>query len=290
MLSEPAATLFADRATVWRRFLRNRVAVAAVIVLAILSVAAVFAPWLAPHDPNRQVLVDRLASPSRDRLLGTDILGRDILSRLIYGSRVSMIAGLEAVTIGVFLGLPLGLFAGVGKRWIDTILTTVFDGVVSIPGIVLALAIIAGLGAGLTKAMIAIGVVLSPRFFRLARSASRELNVEPFVESAVVIGSSKLRILIRHILPSSLPALSIQVSFSFAVAILAEASLSFLGLGVSPPTASWGGMLSDASRRPEVTHLIVGPGVILTLTLLALSLIGDGWSDALGLDRDDPER
>jgi peptide/nickel transport system permease protein len=268
-----------------RRFVANRIATAGALVVLALIAAAIFAPLLAPHDPNFQNVMVRFAGPGGDYLFGTDEYGRDVLSRLIFGARVSLKAGILAAAVAIVLGAPLGLLAGLGSRRVDRGLALVFDAIMSVPGIVFALAVITALGPGLTNAMLAIGFISSPRFFRLARASSTELKHETFIEATRSLGATKGRVLLRHVLPNVVPPLAIQVSFVVGSSILAEAALGFLGLGVTFPTASWGSMLNSAGKRMDVSHLIYPPTVALTLTVLAFSAVGDGWRDALGLDR-----
>ncbi|HVW42000.1 MAG TPA: ABC transporter permease [Amycolatopsis sp.] len=275
------------RARTARRFLRNKLATAGLVFLLLLVVVAIAAPLIAPFDPDAQVLVERFQPPSGAHWLGTDSLGRDILSRLIFGTRVSLIAGLEALAVAAVIGVLLGLIAGFVGRKVDSVLSLINDALMSVPGLILALAIIAVLGAGLTNSMLAVGLTMSPRFYRLTRITTRGLRNDTFIEASTAMGCSRRRIIGVHILPNVLPPLIVQATFVFASAVLAEASLSFLGLGVSPPTASWGAMLSDASERLDLSYLIWGPGVALSLSVIAFMAIGDGWRDAIGLDRED---
>jgi peptide/nickel transport system permease protein len=273
------------RSRTLRRYLGNRLAIVGTLFVLALVVVAVLAPVLAPHSPSFQVITNRLASPGADHWLGTDTLGRDVWSRLIYGTRVSLVAGAEAVGVALLLGVPLGLVSGLIGGAIDTAVNVVFDAIMSVPGIVFALAVISALGPGLTNAMLAIGIIASPRFYRLARASASELKHETFIEASTAMGCSKRRVISVHVLPNAVPPLAVQASFVLGTSILAEASLSFLGFGVRPPTASWGGMLADAATRLDKSFLIYGPGIALTLTILAFSAIGDGWRDALGLDK-----
>ncbi|SHL08125.1 peptide/nickel transport system permease protein [Pseudonocardia thermophila] len=281
---EPAAQ--SHRVSTMRRFLSDRMAVAAVVYLVLLILAAVFAPVLAPADPIAQDLAKRLTPPDGTYLLGTDDLGRDQLSRLLYGARVSLLAALEAVAVGVVVGVPLGALAGyVGGR-VDTVIGRVMDSIMSIPGIMLALTAVAVLGRDITIAMMAIGVVLVPQFQRLVRASTQALRNETFVEASRTIGCSRSRILLRHILPNVLPVLVVQMSVMLGVAVTAEASLSFLGVGVQPPAPSWGSMLNNAVANTfTAPYLIYPPGLAITLTVLALALVGDGLRKATSIRR-----
>lgn len=285
--SAPRPAVFARfrRSRTVRRYLANRMAAAGAAFMVVLIVIAVLAPLIAPHDPNRQDVLVRFAGPGAKHWMGTDEYGRDILSRLIFGARVSLLAGILAAGVAIVLGVPLGLIAGLGSRRVDHWLTLLFDAIMSVPGIVFALAVIAALGSGITNAMLAIGFISSPRFYRLARAASTELKHETFIEATRSLGASNRRVIVRHVLPNVVPPLAVQVSFVVGASILAEAALSFLGLGVLFPTASWGSMLNSAGKRMDVRHLIYPPTIAITLTVLAFSAVGDGWRDALGLDR-----
>jgi peptide/nickel transport system permease protein len=278
-VTEPAA----GRTSVLRRFLRDRFAVAALVFLAALVVVAALAPLLAPADPLAQDLGSRLTPPGPGHPLGADELGRDQLSRLLYGARVSLLAALQAVAIGAVVGVPLGVLAGFSGRRVDAWLGRVMDVLMSVPGIILALTVVAVLGRDITTAMIAVGVILVPRFQRVARAATTDLRHETFVEASRTIGCSRTRILGAHILPNILPVLVVQVAIMLGVAVTAEASLSFLGMGVRPPAASWGSMLNTAFANVVVApYLVYAPGLAITLTVLAFSLAGDGLRKAVG--------
>jgi len=246
----------------------------------------VFAPLLAPHAPNTQNLRNSLKGPSSANLLGTDEFGRDQLSRLIFGARVSLLAGLIAVAIGAGCGVPLGMLAGYRGGVADSILSRVNDALMSVPGLIFALTIVAALGKSLTNAMIAVGIIFIPRFFRVSRAATQDVRGETFIEASRALGCSRARTMWRHVFPNVMQPLVAQVSLMMGAAVTAEASLSFLGLGVTPPTASWGSMLNSAntniSRGP---HLVYPPGVMVAITVLALTFVGDGIRDALGTRR-----
>jgi peptide/nickel transport system permease protein len=269
-----------------RRLLRNRAAVVSFAFLALLVVVAILSPWITPHDPARQDLVARLQGPSGDHWLGTDSFGRDNLSRLIEGTRVTLWASLQALGLGIVAGIPTGLAAGFVGRRVDAILSWLADVLLSLPPLILALAIVGVLGPGLTNAMVAVGVVFSPRFFRVARAAAMSVRSETYIEASRALGCSTSRILFRHVLPNSSGPLLVQVTFAMGLVVIAEASLSFLGLGVQPPEASWGSMIGEAARlisRSKV--LVVWPGLAITITVLALGFVGDGLRQALGIER-----
>lgn len=267
----------------WRRMKRQRPAMVALGFVGFLIVVTILADVLAPFDPDAQAVRDRLSGPSADHLLGTDDLGRDILSRLIVATRISLGAAVQAVGIGLVLGLPLGLIAGYRRGWVDAVLSRIVDGFMSIPPLLLAVAIVGVLGPNLTNAMIAVGLAYAPRIFRLMRATSMSVREETYIEATRAAGASTARIIIRHVLPNVLPALLVQVSLMMGFSILAEASLSFLGLGVQPPAASWGAMLGRAYRDIyQAPLLVVFPGVAIMLTVLAFNVLGDGLRDALG--------
>ena len=266
-----------------RRFLRERSAVVALCFLGLMVIVAVAAPLLAPADPDAQSLSDRLGSPSWDHLLGTDDLGRDVLSRMLFAARVSLVAAVQATFVGVVLGVPVGLVAGYTRGWFDNLASRVADAIMSIPALLLALAIVAVLEPNLTSAMIAIGIVYAPRLFRVTRAASISIREETFVEAARSVGARPARIITGHVLPNVLSPLVVQISLSMGFAILFEASISFLGLGVQPPDASWGSMLGRSTRFFEESPvLVIAPGVAILLTVLSFNVIGDGIRDSLG--------
>jgi peptide/nickel transport system permease protein len=252
-------------------------------VLLLLAFLAVFADWVSPYDPLKQNLIEALQGPSAAHWLGTDDLGRDVLSRLIHGCRIAAIAAAEATTIAVLLGVPIGLFIGYRGGWWDWVVMRVVEAVVSIPGIMVAIVIIAILGAGLHRAMIALGILFSTSFLRLARGVVLAEREEVYVRSARVIGASDGRILLRHIFPNIAPPLIVQVTLTVGAVLLAEAGLSFIGLGVQPPQASWGTMLNTAAAFMDLNwFLAVPPGVAIIVTVLSVNLLGDVLRDSIG--------
>lgn len=266
-----------------RRFVRQRLAVAALVFLVVVATLAALGPWIAPHDPNAQDLANVLAAPSPQHLLGLDELGRDVVSRLLVGARNSLLAGLTATAVAVVVGVPVGLFAGFAGPRTDRVLMTLNNALLSLPGLVLAIAIVGIIGPGLTNAMIAIGVILAPRIIRILRGRVLELREETFIEASRSIGTGTGRILVTHVLPNVLSPLIILSSFMVGQAMLAEAGLSFLGLGIQLPEASWGSMLSSAFRTTaQAPMLIVYPGLAIAMTVLALNILGDGIRDSLG--------
>lgn len=266
-----------------RRLRRNRAAMTALGYLVLLILAALLAPLLMPHDPAAQSLLDRFQGPSGQHWLGTDGLGRDVFSRLLDASRVALLATAQAVGIALLFGAVLGLIAGYTGGFLDGLLSRMIDALMSMPPLILAVAIVGILGPGLTNAMLAIGILLTPTFYRIVRGATMTVRGATFVESARASGCSAARILYRHVLPTISSPLLVQISFAAGVAIVAEASLSFIGLGVQPPQASWGSMLSDAFADISRNGFqILPPTVAIAATILAFSTLGDGLRDALG--------
>jgi peptide/nickel transport system permease protein len=265
-----------------RQLRRNRAAMLALTFLVLVALAAIFAPLLSPADPAAQDLINQLQGPSGAHPLGTDNFGRDVLSRALFGARVTLIAVIQALIIAAVAGIPLGLLAGFVGRWVDAILSRISDALLSLPPLILALAIVGILGPGLTNVMIAIGVVLAPPLFRLARGAAQSVSSETYVEACRAMGYSPWRILWRHVLPNASSPLLVQLTFSAGVIIVAEASLSFLGLGVQPPQASWGTMLPDAfDAIYDSPWFMVAPAVLIVLTILSFAVFGDGLRDAM---------
>ena len=253
---------------------------AAVVCIAILT--AIFAPLVSPYDPLKQDLSSLLASPGPTHLLGTDNVGRDVLARVIWGSRVSLIAGSVSVAIAVIAGCFLGLMAGYSGGRLDDVVMRVMDAVLSFPALVLALALGAVLGAGLSGVLITLGVVYTPTFARLMRGQVLTIRTREYIDAARLLGAPDWHILQRHVLPNAAAPIVVQASLSVAFAILAEASLSFLGLGIQPPEPSWGSMI-NAGRGylQQAPWIVFGPGAALFVTVLSLNFVGDAIRDAL---------
>jgi peptide/nickel transport system permease protein len=265
----------------WRASATLTARIGAAILLAALAVALA-APALSPHDPLRQDLGNALASPGGAHLLGTDNLGRDILSRVMWGTRISLVAGFVSVTIALAAGSALGLLAGYAGGRLDDLVMRAMDALLSFPPLVLALALGAVLGAGLTGVLIALGVVYTPTFARLMRGQVLAITARDYVHAARALGAPGWRIAWRHVLPNATAPIVIQASLSVAFAILAEASLSFLGLGIQPPAASWGSMI-NAGRGylQQAPWIVFGPGAALFVTVVGLNFVGDAVRDAL---------
>jgi peptide/nickel transport system permease protein len=265
-----------------QHFKSNRPAVIALGLLLALLLVGLAAPLLAPQDPFQQDLGARLQGPSRDHFLGTDELGRDTLSRLVYATRVTLLAVSQGLAVGILLGIPLGLLAGYVRGGFDAAANRVSDALLALPPLVLALATVGILGPGLTNAMIAVGIIIAPRLYRVARAATLSASAEAYVEAAIADGLPPWRILIRHIIPNASGPMLVQVSFGVGVVIAAEASLSFLGLGVQAPQASWGSMIREGYSVVAVTPVpILWPTLMVTLATVAIFTVGDAWRDAL---------
>ncbi|MFF0828096.1 ABC transporter permease [Brevibacillus sp. NPDC003359] len=265
-----------------KRFLANKTAVFCSILLALLCLTAVLAPVLAPHDPTQMFQDHRMEGSSGEFLLGTDQFGRDILSRIIYGARVSLVVGLSAVLVSVVFGTLFGLVAGYFGRWIDGFIMRCMDVLFAFPEILLALAIVAALGPGTFNTIMAIGIVNIPIFTRTVRGAVLSIKNLEYVESARAIGASTPRILFQEIFPNVTAPLLVQSSLAISGAILTESALSFLGLGIQPPDPSWGGMISEARRYMELAPgMIIWPCIAMTVTILACNMFGDAVRDIL---------
>ena len=272
----------ARRYQVVRRLVRRPATViAAAVVLAFIAIA-LGAAHLAPFDPTATDFAAVRKAPSAVHLLGTDEVGRDVLSRLIWGARASLLAGVIPVTLAVSLSIPLGLLAGYTGGWLDSWMMRLNDAMLAIPFLIVAIALAAFLGPSLRNAMIAIGIASLPTFVRLARGTVLALKTEDYVEAARALGCSRPRIAGRHIFPNMLPPLIIQSSIAVAAAIIAEASLAFLGLGQQPPAPSWGSMLNAAQRYlSQAPWMALYPGLTIFAIVMALNVLGDGLRDAL---------
>ena len=243
---------------------------------------AVFAPLIAPYDPFQTSFTTVRKPPSAQFWLGTDELGRDLFSRMIYGARASLMAGGISVVIAVIVGVPFGLLAGYFGGWTDSVISRLIDAMLAIPFLILAISLAAFLGASLINAMIAIGLSAAPIFARLTRGQVLSVKAEEYVEAAQVIGLRHPRIILRYILPNSIPPIIVQATLTIAAAIIAEASLSFLGLGQQPPNPSWGSMLNTAKNFiSQAPWMSLWPGAAIFLAVLGFNLLGDGLRDAI---------
>ncbi len=260
---------------------QNPIGLIGAVIITLVVLVALLAPLLAPYGPA-QLVGRRLLAPSVAHPLGTDELGRDVLSRIVYGARVSLYVGLIAVGLATLLGGLLGVLAAYFGGWLDALLNALIDIMLAFPGLVLAIVIAGLLGPSITNAMIAIGVISTPAYARIARSAVAVIKAEPYVEAAQVVGGGTLRIIGRHILPNIAPPLIVQTSLLFSTAVLAEAALSFLGLGIQPPDPSWGSMLNASRQFMELAPwLAIAPGLSIMLVVLGFNFLGDGMRDAL---------
>jgi peptide/nickel transport system permease protein len=256
--------------------------VAGLAVVAFFAFVALAAPWLAPHDPLATSWSAVRQAPDAAYLFGADELGRDVLSRVIWGARASILAGVVSVTISLTLGVPLGMLSGYLGGWTDALISRVVDAMLACPFLILAIALAAFLGPSLTNAMIAIGVSATPVFIRLTRAQVLSAKTEEYVEAARALGNPHLRIALRHILPNIVAPLIVQATLAIAAAIIAEASLSFLGLGQQPPAPSWGSMLNTAKNYvDQAPWMAIWPGLSIFLLVLSFNLLGDGLRDAL---------
>jgi peptide/nickel transport system permease protein len=265
-----------------RRLLRHRVGLIGLIIVTLLILLGIFGQVLAPYDPNAIDMTARFLPPTLEHPLGTDDCGRDTLSRIMYGARISLQVGIIAVGIAASVGSLLGLLAGYGNRLVDEIIMRSMDILFAFPAILLAIAILAALGKGVANAMIAIGVVYIPIFARIARGEVLSIRNEEFIEAAEASGAGHGRILFKHILPNAMGPLIVETSLSLAFAILAEAALSFFGLGTQPPDPSWGRMLSEG-RAYFQQSIWMGffPGLAIMLTVMGFNFLGDGLRDAM---------
>jgi peptide/nickel transport system permease protein len=264
------------------KFMRNRAAVFGAALVLLIVLMAVFAPWLSHYDPVQASFMTVRQAPSAVHWFGTDELGRDVLSRLLWGARASLLAGVVSVCIAVVIGVPLGLLAGYFGKLVDGVISRIADALLSIPFLILAIALAAFLGPSLTNAMAAIGISAMPRFVRLTRGQAITVKAEEYVEGARAIGLGHARIIVRYILPNVLPPIIVQASLTIATAIIAEASLSFLGLGQLPPAPSWGSMLNTAKDFvSQAPWMSIFPGIAIFLAVLGFNLLGDGLRDAL---------
>jgi ABC-type dipeptide/oligopeptide/nickel transport system permease subunit len=267
----------------WRRFRRNRLAVVGLAIVLIMLVTAIFAPLIAPSDPKAQDYGLTLQPPGEGGLMGTDSLGGDVFSRVVYGARISLEASLISVGIAIGVGVPLGLVSGYFRGfWDEWILMRIVDSIQAFPFLILALVIAAVLGGGLGFAMIAIGIAFIPNFVRITRAQVLTVRGLEYVEAARAIGTSDARIMIRHVLPNSLPPILVQTTLAMGYAIIAEATLSYLGLGAEPGEPSWGSMLYQAqSYLTSAWWMAFFPGMAIFFAVLGFNLLGDGVREAL---------
>jgi peptide/nickel transport system permease protein len=266
----------------WRRLRRRRGALVGLAVVLVFVALALFAPWLAPQDPIATSWGAIRKPPGTEHWFGTDEIGRDVFARVVWGTRASLLAGVVSVSISLLLGVPIGLAAGFLGGWVDAVISRVTDAFLACPFLILAIALAAFLGPSLTNAMIAIGVSATPIFVRLTRAQVLNIKVEDYIEAARAVGNPPLRIALRHVLPNIAAPLIVQATLAIAAAVIAEASLSFLGLGQQPPAPSWGSMLNTAKNFIDnAPWMAIWPGLAIFLLVLSFNLLGDGLRDVL---------
>lgn len=266
----------------WRRLKKNKLAVASLVFLTLLVLVALFAPYIAPYDPVNGVMAESLQAPGAKHLLGTDELGRDILSRIIFGARISLRVGLLAVAIALSAGTVLGSIAGYYGGKIDLVIMRFMDIMLSFPSLLLAIAFMTVLGRGVENAIIAISIVTMPEYARIVRGSVLSVKENEYVQAARAIGNRDAAIIFKHIMPNVMAPIIVRGTLGISTAILETAALGFLGLGVQPPAAEWGTMLgSGRGYLFNAPHLVYFPGIAITLTVMAFNLLGDGLRDAL---------
>lgn len=266
-----------------KRLVQQKLAMFSLAVLVFFILVAIFADLLMPYEPTDQSLLDKNLPPHNAHPFGTDDLGRDVLSRMIDGTAITLLAPVIAVVVGLTIGVPFGLLAGYFGGWIDWMSSRVADALFAIPGIILAMAIVAVRGQSTVNAMIAVGILFAPRFFRVLRSETMSVRTSMYVDAAKTIGASPLRIIRTHILPNVAPSLIVQCTVLLGYGVLVEAGLSFFGIGVQPPDASWGVVLRRSFESiNELPFQSLPPGLAITILILALQFLGDGMRDSLG--------
>ncbi|MBI5029088.1 MAG: ABC transporter permease [Chloroflexi bacterium] len=279
-------SLQASRTKAWQRFLRvflgRKVVIFGTVIIVILIFVALTADWITLYDPYQQNLRDALKQPSSAHLLGTDALGRDTLSRIIYGTRTSLAVGINSVGLAALIGMALGLIAGYLGGWIGTLIMRCVDALMAIPPLMLALSIGAALGGGLTNVIISLGISLIPTYVRLMRGQVLAVKQADYIKASEVTGASDLTTMLVHVFPNCLSPLIVLITLNLGVAIIAEAGLSFVGLGITPPGAAWGSMVNDGYRYLMTNPILsIAPGFCVMLVVLAFNLVGDGLRDAL---------
>jgi len=278
----PSATRPGPWRAAWRRLRRRRAAMWGLAVVVIFSLLALLAPWLGLQDPIATSWGAIRKAPSADHWFGTDEIGRDVFARVVWGTQASLLAGVVSVSISLLIGVPLGLLAGFIGGWVDMVIARITDAFLACPFLILAIALAAFLGPSLSNAMMAIGISAAPIFVRLTRGQVMQVKVEDYIEAARAVGNPAWRIALRHVLPNTLPPILVQATLAIASAVIAEASLSFLGLGQQPPAPSWGSMLNTAKNYVEqAPWMAIWPGASIFLLVLSFNVLGDGLRDAL---------
>ncbi len=266
----------------WRRLRRRRAAMWGLGVVLMFTLMALLAPWLGLQDPIATSWGAIRKAPSAAHWFGTDEIGRDVFARVVWGTQASLLAGVVSVSISLLIGVPLGLLAGFVGGWVDMVIARITDAFLACPFLILAIALAAFLGPSLSNAMMAIGISAAPIFVRLTRGQVMQVKVEDYIEAARAVGNPPWRIALRHVLPNTLPPILVQATLAIASAVIAEASLSFLGLGQQPPAPSWGSMLNTAKNYVEqAPWMAIWPGASIFLLVLSFNILGDGLRDAL---------
>ena len=266
----------------WRRLRRRPAAMVGLAVVLLFTLMALLAPWLGLQDPIATSWGAIRKAPSAAHWFGTDEIGRDVFARVVWGTQASLLAGVVSVSISLLIGVPLGLLAGFVGGWVDMVIARITDAFLACPFLILAIALAAFLGPSLSNAMMAIGISAAPIFVRLTRGQVMQVKVEDYIEAARAVGNPPWRIALRHVLPNTLPPIMVQATLAIASAVIAEASLSFLGLGQQPPAPSWGSMLNTAKNYVEqAPWMAIWPGASIFLLVLSFNILGDGLRDAL---------
>jgi peptide/nickel transport system permease protein len=280
--SSPVAPHISQLHYINKVMLSSWVTIISMVILVLFVIIAIIAPWITPYDPNQIDMKAILEKPSKDHLLGNDELGRDLLSRLIVGSRISLLVGLVSIAIAGTIGIILGLLAGYFRGWVNTIIMRFIDTLMALPPLVLMLAIAAILGGGLFNVLISIGIGMMPTYTRLMCGQILTLKQNDYVSASRSLGASNQRIMFRHLLPNAFPPLLVLITVNLGSAILAEASLSFLGIGILPPTATWGNMVNEGKQfllnNPLMSFV---PGIAILVVVLSFNMVGDALRDAL---------
>lgn len=283
-LNKTAGTTFqvSEARRIMRVMFSRWIVVFGMVIILIMILVAIFAPLISPYNPNKQSLETRLQQPSRDHFLGTDELGRDVLSRVIYGTRISLAVGVLVISIASLIGMSMGIVAGYFSSWINNLIMRITDAMMSLPPLVLALAIASALGGGLKDVILSLGIAMVPGYCRLMCGQVLSIKEDDYITGARALGAKDTRIMLRHILPNAFPPLLVLLTLTIGSAILSEAGLSFLGIGISPGTASWGSMVSDGYKYLFTNPLLsFAPGIAITLVVLSFNMVGDGLRDAL---------
>ncbi len=271
-----------EKREVFRRFSKNPIIPIGTVIILLMIITGIFAPYLAPYKPSKMYFRHRREAPGKEFWLGTDRLGRDMLSRMIWGARVSLVIGVLAVTVSLIVGLIIGMLAGYYGGLLDEVLMRIMDVIFAFPTLLLAIALIAVTGPSMRNIIFVVGIIRIPRFARILRASVLSIKEKEFVEAARALSKSDTGIMLQHILPNCIAPLTVQVSLSIATAIITESALSFLGLGVRPPTPSWGQMIADGrSELFTAPWIVIFPGLAIMVTVLGYNLLGDGLRDAL---------